>query len=72
MKTTDEWEEEIMKVTMKIQKQFPELSKYISEMPENFSRTDKKTINKKNLKEYHDSLVEILKEYSKTHSAENT
>lgn len=70
MKTKEDWEEEITKVTMRIQKQFPELEKYISELPQNFVKDKMEIINCENLEEYHNTLIEILKEYSKTHSAE--
>jgi hypothetical protein len=68
MKTKAELEQDIVHITMKIQKEFPELSKYIAERPDNFSGTDKNVINIKNLKEYYNSLAELLEGYSKTHT----
>lgn len=47
--------------------EYPELSKYIKEMPVNISENDTDAINMKNMKEYYNSLVELLTEYSKTH-----
>lgn len=68
MKTKAEQEQDILYTTIKIHKIFPELSKYIAEMPETFSSEDKEAINNKTLKEYYNSLSEMLQEYSKTHA----
>jgi len=70
MKTISDWEEDILRITMKIQNEFPELSKYLSEMPQNFSGNDKDVINVKNMEAYYNTLADVLDEYSKTH--ENT
>ena len=67
MKSEAEWKQEIIKTTLKINEEFPELSKYIKEIPMIFSETDDKEINIKNLKEYHNSLQELLSKYSATH-----
>lgn len=64
MKTETDIEKHILNITMKIQTEYPELSKYIKEMPENVS------INSNNMKEYYNSLVELLAEYAKTHEAD--
>jgi hypothetical protein len=47
--------------------EYPELSKYIKEMPVNLSENDKEVVNIKNMKEYYNSLMEVMIEYSKTH-----
>ncbi|WP_367390608.1 hypothetical protein [Lewinella sp. LCG006] len=65
MKTKKEWEQDITTITTKIHQEFPELSKYISEIPVNSS--DKEGIDSENLKEYYNSLVELVRKYSKTH-----
>lgn len=67
MKTQAQQEQDILNITIKIHKLFPELSKYISEMPETFSSEGKEVINSKTLKEYYNSLSKMLQEYSKTH-----
>jgi hypothetical protein len=67
MKTKTDLEKEIINITMKINMEYPELSKYIKEMPVNISENDTDAINMKNMKEYYNSLVELLTEYSKTH-----
>lgn len=67
MKSEAKLEKDIITITMKIHLEYPELSKYIEEMPANVSENDKDSINIKNMEEYYNSLVELLGEYSKTH-----
>ncbi len=69
MKTKTELEHSIISVTTKINQKFPELTKYINEMPVNISENNQEDINTKNLNEYHNSLVELLEKYSKTHTS---
>jgi hypothetical protein len=71
MKTITELEQNILNITTSIDKEFPELSKYIKEMPVKVSEKENDVINIKNLKEYYNSLVELVKEYSKTHAGIN-
>ena len=63
MKTKTELEQGIINITMKIHREFPELSKYISEMPVNVS-VNNADVSTKNLKEYYASLQELLASYS--------
>ena len=65
MKTKIEWDEDIFKMITTIQQKFPELSKYIIEMPVEASENDE--INVKNLEDYYNSLEELVTNYSKTH-----
>lgn len=67
-KTKAEWEQDIIQILMKIRQEFPELSKYIKEIPVKFSETDPEDFNVSNLKDYYESLAGILKNYSKTHA----
>jgi hypothetical protein len=69
MKTKTELEHSIISVTTKINQKFPELTKYINEMPVNISENNQEEINTKNLIDYHNSLVELLEKYSKTHTS---
>lgn len=55
--------ERIVAITAQINKQFPELVKYIPEMTVTNPDEDDPEINKKILKEYHDSLLEMVKKY---------
>lgn len=69
MKTADELKKDIVNITMKIQQEYPELSKYITEMPVKISDKNNEEINIKNLQDYHSSLAAVLQNYSKTHTA---
>jgi hypothetical protein len=65
MKTKMELERSIISITGKIHKEFPELVKYITEIPINISAEAEGNI--KNLEDYYSSLEEIISKYSKTH-----
>lgn len=66
MKTKIELEQSILSITAKIHNEFPELSKYIIEIPVANSAEDK--INIKNLEDYYHSLEEIVSKYANTHN----
>lgn len=70
MKTEQELNADILKVTMLIGDKYPELSKYISEMTVTIPDVETPDINIKNLNDYHDSLVAILKKYAPNHISE--
>ncbi|MES2559461.1 MAG: hypothetical protein V4590_06960 [Bacteroidota bacterium] len=67
MKTEAELNDDILKLTLKIQKEHPELSKYITEMPVSVPDEQHPEITVQNLTEYYDSLEKLLKSYGKTH-----
>ena len=69
MKTKAKLEQDIINITMKIHMEFPELSKYIEEMPIKISGIETSEIYSINLKQYYNSLEELLVEYAKTHVA---
>ena len=54
-------------ITLKIQEEHPELIKYINEIPRNYLVKKEGEVNNKALKEYLDSLNNILETYSKKH-----
>lgn len=64
MKTTDEWDKEIIKITAEINQKYPELAKYLSEMPEQLLPKEDNAVTIKSLEIYHNSLVELLTQYS--------
>ncbi len=66
MKTNLEWEEDITTITLKIRKEYPELTKYISELPLNNSGDGQ--VNGKHLEDYYNTLDEIVRNYGKTHA----
>src|ERR1035437_5136146 len=53
----------ILQITMKIKDQYPELSKYIEEMPVTIPDRKNPDITPKNLKTYYDSLNSVLNKY---------
>jgi hypothetical protein len=65
MKTRKELEKSILAITVSIQENYPELSKYIMEMPENNSEDE--AVNFESLEDYHSSLQGILDRYAETH-----
>jgi hypothetical protein len=69
MKTEKELNADILKITATIQARFPELSKYIIEMPANNADNDGLDVNIKNLQDYYDSLDALLKNYDTYHKS---
>lgn len=65
MKTKIQLEQSIIEITTTIKQEYPELSKFIIEMPENNSESEEVTI--KSLEEYYNSLEDLLNKYAKTH-----
>lgn len=63
MKTESELNSDIINVIKDINKSHPELSKYLGEMPVKSSETVDPEVNLKNLQEYYNSLVQLLKNY---------
>ncbi len=68
MKTENELNDAILKVTMKIRDNYPELSKYITEMPVTIPDEKDPHVGLKNLQDYFDSLNELLKKYDEEHT----
>ncbi len=71
MKNEEQWNKAILDITLKINSEFPELSKYISEMPVTIPDVEDPQINIKNLKEYYNSLDTLMKKYTNNHHSEN-
>lgn len=61
MKTEQELNAKIISLTLKIQEEHPELSKFLEEMPVTIPNDSNPEINKKILKEYIESLKNLLK-----------
>ena len=68
MKTVNEINKDIIETTMVIDETFPELSKYIEEMPVTISNTNEPEINETNLKDYQSSLDTLLNKYAANHN----
>ena len=68
MKSNKEINDDILTITMKIKDKFPELSKYLDEMPETIPNVADPHMDNKTLTDYYDSLVALLKKYETNHS----
>jgi hypothetical protein len=68
MKTEAQLNADILKISLMIREKYPELSKYISEMPITIPDVESPEINVKILKDYYDSLEAIMKKYAQSHS----
>jgi hypothetical protein len=66
MKTEKELNAAILQKTLMIQEKFPELSKYIEEMPITIP-TSNPEINLKQLTDYCDSLDNLMEKYAENH-----
>ncbi|MFZ1749863.1 MAG: hypothetical protein WAU01_06710 [Saprospiraceae bacterium] len=67
MKTIASLEKDIIQITTRIHRDFPELSKYLNEMPVKIANNYGEAINIQNLEEYLNTLMDLLSTYSKTH-----
>lgn len=64
MKTANEISKDIIKTTLEIGEAFPELSKYILEMPVTIPNEENPEITADSLKEYNESLNALAAKYS--------
>ena len=69
MKTEAELNEKIVKITMTIRDEFPELLKFLNEMPETIPNEKNPEINVTNLQNYYNSLESTLRKYAPNHSS---
>lgn len=67
MKDTDTYNSEILDITMTISDTFPELSKFIDEMPVKLYYTSAVVSNMSSLDDYYDSLEMLFQKYHITH-----
>lgn len=67
IKTETELNEAILKITMKIRDNYPELSKFLAEMPITIPYESNPEINTSILQNYYNSLVSIIVEYDAKH-----
>ncbi len=70
-RTNKQLEKDILTITLKIHNEFPELSKFIKEMPLEQAEGENAPTNNEKLEAYMNSLEEILLRYSKTHKSDN-
>ena len=67
MLTEKEMTEAISKLTLEIREKYPEMSKYIGEMPITNPDKEHPDINAKVLTDYYNDLLAIMKRYSTEH-----
>jgi hypothetical protein len=67
METEEEINAKIMKVTMVIQENYPELLKYLNEMPITVPIDSNPKVNAKNLQKYYDNLLSLFRNYVAEH-----
>ena len=68
MKTEKELNSDILKITMAIRDNYPELSKYLNEMPVTIPVSNNPEINLKNLQDYFNSLNALFRKYVINHN----
>ncbi len=71
MKNEHQITDDILKVTMVIRNEYPELLKYLNEMPETIPDVNKPAITIKVLQDYYDSLLDLLRKYAPHHGIFN-
>lgn len=67
MKTETELNDNILKITMTIRNEFPELIKYLNEMEVTIPNVSTPEINSKILQDYYESLENLLRKYAPNH-----
>lgn len=67
MLTEKEMTEAISRLTLEIREKYPEMSKYIGEMPVTNPDEEHPEINAKILADYYDNLLAIMKRYASDH-----
>ena len=67
MLTEKEMTEAISRLTLEIREKYPEMSKYIGEMPVTNPDAEHPEINAKILTDYYDNLLAIMKRYAADH-----
>jgi hypothetical protein len=67
METEEELNAKILKLTMVIHDNYPELSKYLNEMPVTVPIDSNPKVNAKNLQKYYDTLLTLFRNYVAEH-----
>jgi hypothetical protein len=67
MKPQENINDKIFNITNIIKEKYPELMKYISEMPETIPNVVNKESMNQQLEDYYESLVKVVEEYKTTH-----
>jgi hypothetical protein len=67
MESQNDLNDNIRLTTLKIQEEYPELIKYMNEIPRSFLSSSEKGVNNNELKSYLDSLNNLLETYAEEH-----
>ena len=67
MKSKNDLNDNIRLTTLKIQEEYPELIKYMNEIPVNFLSNSERGITNNELKGYLDYLNNLIEKYAKEH-----
>lgn len=67
MESQNDLNDNIRLTTLKIQEEYPELIKYMNEIPRSSLSSSEKGVNNKELKGYLDSLNNLLETYAEEH-----
>ena len=67
MTTPEKLNEAIFLTTIRIQEEFPELVKYLEELPETIPSTNEQGVSTDDLEAYLESLNNLISTYSKEH-----
>jgi hypothetical protein len=67
METEEEINAKILKVTMVIQENYPELYKFLNEMPITIPIDSRPEVNVKNLQKYYETLLTLFRNYVSEH-----
>jgi hypothetical protein len=67
MKTVKELNDDILKMTMTINEHYPELSKFLEEMPDTIPNVANPHMDRETLLKYHESLVTLMQQYEVNH-----
>ncbi len=67
METINELNQKILQLTLQIQSNYPELSKYLSEMPETIPNEANPHIDLQTLQAYCESLEKLIEGYAGSH-----
>ncbi len=72
MKDQGDINKKICLTIVKIQEEYPELIKYLDEIPKNLPLNQEEGVEKKELQEYLDSLNNLLETYASRHKKTKT
>jgi hypothetical protein len=66
MKSAKEWQQDIIKITIRINQDYPELTECMNEISLKKSKRERGSVTKNDLIAYHISLVDLIRSYTKT------